>query len=110
MVSNIAFCEDCLLAALALEAARGPDVFLLRCGRAPEAGFEEAGDFLAKNTKDRLRAAPESFLEQLFPSLAAIAGLIASRYSTLCAPRGSLSKAGFVAPAMAFRARARRVT
>ncbi|MGB6325518.1 MAG: transposase, partial [Methylocella sp.] len=30
---------------LALEAARGPDVFLLRCGRAPEAGFiEEAGD------------------------------------------------------------------
>jgi len=41
---------------LALEAARGPDVFLLRCGRAPEAGFiEEATDFLAKNTKGKSR-------------------------------------------------------
>ncbi|MGH6819553.1 MAG: transposase, partial [Methylocella sp.] len=35
---------------LALQAARGPNIFLLRCGRAPEAGFvEEAGDFLVKN-------------------------------------------------------------
>ncbi|MGH6831120.1 MAG: hypothetical protein ACREDG_08200, partial [Methylocella sp.] len=43
---------------LALQAARGPNIFLLRCGRAPEAGFvEEAGDFLAKNTKDKSRAA-----------------------------------------------------
>src|SRR5271156_3918363 len=34
---------------LALQAARGSDVFLLRCGRAPEAGFiEEAADFMAK--------------------------------------------------------------
>src|SRR5580704_2337689 len=52
---------------LALQAARGPDVFLLRCGRAPEAGFiEEAGDFLVANSKAQsraavLRAAPESF-------------------------------------------------
>jgi len=39
---------------LALQAARGPDVFLLRCGRAPEAGFiEEAGDFLAANSMDK---------------------------------------------------------
>jgi hypothetical protein len=38
---------------LALQAARGPDVFLLRCGRAPEAGFiEEAMDFLAANSMD----------------------------------------------------------
>jgi hypothetical protein len=57
-----------------------------------------------------LRAAPESFFEQVFPSLATIAGLIASRYSTLRAPRGGFSKAGFVAPATAFRARTRRVT
>jgi hypothetical protein len=43
---------------LALQAARGPDVFLLRCGRAPEAGFiEEAADFLAANIKDKWRAA-----------------------------------------------------
>jgi hypothetical protein len=39
---------------LALEAARGPDVFLLRCGRAPEVGFiEEAADFLAANGTDK---------------------------------------------------------
>jgi hypothetical protein len=39
---------------LALQAARGPDVFLLRCGWAPEPGFiEEAGDFLAANSKDK---------------------------------------------------------
>jgi hypothetical protein len=56
---------------LALQAARGPEVFLLRCGRAPEAGFiEEAADFLAANTKAQsraacLRAAPESFLERM---------------------------------------------
>ena len=35
---------------LALQEARGPNVFLLRCGRIPEAGFiEEAGDFLASS-------------------------------------------------------------
>jgi hypothetical protein len=106
---------------LALQAARGPDVFLLRCGRAPEAGFiEEAADFLAKNTKDKsrvarlraacLRAAPEGFLERIFPSLAPVAGLIASRDSMLRAPRGGFAKlAGFVAPATDFRARARRI-
>ena len=37
---------------LALQEARGPNVFLLRCGRIPEAGFiEEAGDFLASRRK-----------------------------------------------------------
>jgi hypothetical protein len=67
----------------ALQAARGPDVFLLRCGRAPEAGFiEEAADFLAADTKDQsraacLRAAPESIFERIFLSLAP---LIASRH------------------------------
>jgi hypothetical protein len=101
---------------LALEAARGPDVFLLRCGRAPEGGFiEEAGNFLAKNTKDksraaRLRAAPESFLERVFPSLAAIAGLIASRDSMLRAPCGGFRKlARCIGPAATFQTRARRI-
>ena len=61
---------------LALQEARGPNVFLLRCGRIPEAGFiEEAGDFLASHSKDQPRAAylhalPESFIERIFPSLA----------------------------------------
>ncbi|HUZ90332.1 MAG TPA: transposase, partial [Methylocella sp.] len=91
---------------IALREARGLDVFLLRCGRAPEAGFiEEARDFLAENPKDSSRAAflhavPESFFERLFPSLAPIAGLIASRDLMLRAPRGGFAKlARFIAPA-----------
>jgi hypothetical protein len=101
---------------LALQAARGPDVFLLRCGRAPEAGFiEEAADFLAADTKDQsraacLRAAPESILERIFLSLAPVAGLIASRRLMLRAPRGGFQRlAGFVAPSTAFHTRARRI-
>jgi len=101
---------------LALQAARGADVFLLSCGRAPEAGFiEEAGDFLAKNTKDKsraacLRAAPESFLERVFLSLAPVAGLIASRDRMLGAPRGGFAElARCIGPAATFRTRARRI-
>ncbi|MGH6837402.1 MAG: transposase [Methylocella sp.] len=101
---------------LALQAARGPDVFLLSCGRAPEAGFiEEAADFLAKNTEEksraaRLRAAPESFLERVFPPAAPLAGLIAPRSLLLRAPRGGFQKlAGFVAPSTAFHTSARRI-
>jgi hypothetical protein len=101
---------------LALQAARGPDVFLLRCGRVPEAGFiEEAADFLAADTKDQsraacLRAAPESIFERIFLSLAPVAGLIASRHLMLRAPRGGFERlAGFVAPSTAFHTRARRI-
>ncbi|MGH6835947.1 MAG: transposase [Methylocella sp.] len=101
---------------LALQAARGPDIFLLRCGRAPEAGFiEEATDFLAADSKDQsragcLRTAPESFFERIFLSLAPVAGLIAPRHLMLRAPRGGFQKlAGFVAPATAFHTRARRI-
>ena len=101
---------------LALQAARGPDVFLLRCGRAPEAGFiEEATDFLAKNTKDKsraawLREAPERFIERVFPAAAPLAGLIAPLGLLLRAPRGGFSNlASFVAPSTAFQTRARRI-
>ena len=101
---------------LALQAARGPDVFLLRCGRPPEAGFiAEAGDFLAKNTKDQpraacLRAAPESFLERIFPSLAPVAGLIASRDSILRTPRGGFQMlARCIGPAANLKTAARRI-
>jgi hypothetical protein len=89
-------CEADWLAA-ALQAARGPDVFLLRCGRAPEAGFiEETRDFLTSGSKDRqttacLRCVPETFLERLFPRLAPVAGLIASRDVMLRAPRGGFA-------------------
>jgi hypothetical protein len=101
---------------LALQAARGPDVFLLRCGRAPEPGFiEEAADFLAANSKAQsraacLRAAPENFFERIFPPLAPVAGLIASRHLMLRAPRGGFAKlARCIGPAATFHARARRI-
>lgn len=68
----------------AIEAARGPELFLLRSGFAPEAGFiEEASDFLSLAEGDLraavLRAAPATFAERLFPRAAPLAGLIASR-------------------------------
>jgi hypothetical protein len=99
---------------LALQAARGRDVFLLRCGRAPEAGFiAEAGDFLAKDQPRAayLRAMPESFFERIFPSLAPVAGLIASRDSILRAPRGGFQGlARCIGPAATLRTRARRIS
>jgi hypothetical protein len=72
----------------AIEAARGPELFLLRSGFAPQPGFiEEAGDFLRAGGVDNpgskhaalLRAAPETFVERLFPHAAPLAGLIAPR-------------------------------
>ncbi len=75
----------------AIEAARGPDLFLLRSGFAPQAGFiEEAGDFLRAAGDGAgaagaapLRAAPETLAERLFPRAAPLAGLIAPRYRCL---------------------------
>jgi hypothetical protein len=72
----------------AIAAARGPELFLLRSGFAPQLGFiEEAGDFLRAEGVDNpgrthaalLRAAPETFVERLFPRTAPLAGLIAPR-------------------------------
>jgi hypothetical protein len=99
---------------LALEAARGPRVFLLCCGHAPESGFiDEVNDLLA--AAGRLQAvellvAPESMFERLFPSRARVAGIIASRESLL-----SVSCEGFQALARSLgspatlRTRARRI-
>lgn len=78
----------------ALEAARGPDLMVLRAGHAPEPGFiEEAGDFLSRRGASlgrtaRLHAAPERFLERLFPRFAPLAGVIAPREICLGAPYG----------------------
>ncbi len=72
----------------AIEAARGPELFLLRSGFAPQAGFvEEAGDFLRAEGANKsggaraalLRATPETLIERLFPRAAPLAGLIAPR-------------------------------
>jgi hypothetical protein len=101
---------------LALEAARGPSIFLLRCGQAPEAGFiEEVNDFLSQGATGHLRpaelrAAPENILERLFPSLAPVAGIIASREWLLRAPcEGFQGLARNLGPAKTLRTRARRI-
>jgi hypothetical protein len=107
---------------LALEAARGPDVFLLRSGRAPEAGFiEEAGDFLAGRRDAQasdggsaqaaqLSCAPEHFVERLFPKTAPAAGIIAPRALLLEGPlEGFAGLARFVRPRTTFRINARRI-
>ena len=101
----------------ALEAARGPDLLLLRSGHAPEPGFiEEAGDFVsARGGPSRARAArlyvaPEAFLERLFPRLAPLAGLIAPRDLCLEVPASTFkSLARQVGRAAALRTVARRV-
>lgn len=107
---------------LALEEARGPDVFLLRSGRAPESGFiEEAGDFLAdakgaKASNDerartaRMSCAPESLIERLFPQSAPAAGLIAPRALLLQGPlEGFAGLARFIRPQTTLRTNARRI-
>jgi hypothetical protein len=107
-------CEEDWLG-LALEAARGPDLLLLRSGYAPEAGFiEEAGDFLADAGEGermaRLHAAPATFAERLFPNAAPVVGLIASREFCLRAPSGRFrTLVHCVRPAATLRTRARRV-
>jgi hypothetical protein len=97
----------------AIEAARGPDLLLLRSGRAPEAGFiEEVGDFLlgGGGRAARLRAAPEAFSERLFPGLAPVAGLIAPRASCLRAPSSRFRRlVDFIRPDATLRTRARRI-
>jgi hypothetical protein len=99
---------------LSLEAARGPNIFLLRCGLAPEAGLiEEANDFLLTGGSDRaavMRETAGSPLERLFPSLAPVAAIIGSRDLMLRAPRGGFQNlARQTAPSVIFRTRARRI-
>jgi hypothetical protein len=103
----------------AIEAARGPELFILRSGFAPQAGFiEEAGDFLRAMADGGsgsapaalLRAAPESFAERLFPRAAPAAGLIAPRDQ--CIDKSAEKFAAlvqFIAPATALRTPARRI-
>lgn len=103
----------------AIEAARGPHLFLLRSGFAPQAGFiEEAGDFIKARSASLsgrapaalLRAAPETFIERVFPNAAPLAGLIASRQRCLEASAGRLAAlARSVTPATTLRTHARRI-
>ena len=103
----------------AVEAARGPELFILRSGFAPQAGFiEEAGDFLraladggpGSAAAALLLAAPESFAERLFPRAAPAAGLIAPRDKCLDKSAGKFAAlVQFIAPATALRTPARRI-
>jgi hypothetical protein len=77
---------------------------VMYAGHVPEAGFfEEVEDFLnvrgGSSDARRLRAAPENFLERIFPQLAASVGVIAGRdffqkasmtsFASLVAARGA---------------------
>jgi len=101
---------------LALEAARGPKVFLLCCGHVPEPEFiDEVNDLLASTAAGKLQAAqllaaPESMFERLFPSRARVAGIIASRVSLLCQPyEGFQALARSLGSPATLRTRARRI-
>jgi hypothetical protein len=99
---------------LSLEAARGPNIFLLRCGMAPEAGFiDEANDYLSTGGSDRaavMRETAGSLLERLFPSLAPVAAIIGSRDLMLRAPCSSFQKLSRnLGLAATFRTKARRI-
>lgn len=69
----------------ALAVARGDALMVLYAGHIPEPGFfEEVEDLLAAGlprgeASRLLRAAPEGFIERLFPQLAPGVGLIAAR-------------------------------
>jgi hypothetical protein len=96
----------------AISIARGPDMLLLRSGCALDAGFiEEARDFLRSgSTFAKLRTAPETFVERLFPDMAPLAGLIAPRARCLDAPPGRLDTlARSIGKARVLRSRARRI-
>lgn len=101
--------------AQALKLARGTNVFVLRAGRAPSAGYiNEIGDFLARSDAGLrgalMRDEPESFWTRTFPGLCPVSGLIASRQRMIeagCSDLASLARA--LRPQVALRARGRRV-
>ncbi len=120
-IADHAGCEftECMdpgqILAQSLKLARGPVVFVLRAGRAPEAGFiDEIGDFLARSDAGQrgalMREKPETFWTRMIPVLSPVVGLIASRQRMMEAGRGDLaSLARALRPQVTLRARGRRV-
>ena len=95
-----------------LEAARNPYVLLIRAGRAPEAGFiEELSDFLSAGVRAAvMRDKPTTLVTRLFPGLAPIAALVASRDALLRAEAEDLALLARIArPELTLRCRARAV-
>lgn len=98
-----------------LKLVRGPNVFVLCAGHAPEAGYiEEIGDFLGRSSAGErgalMRQKPESFLPTILPTLAPVVGVIASRQKIVAAnAQDFASLVRHVKPQVALRARGRRV-
>ncbi|HXW72008.1 MAG TPA: transposase [Methylocella sp.] len=99
----------------AARTARGPDIFLLRCGRAPQPDFiEEAKDFLISSRTNGhcaafLRTEPENLFERVVPRFAEVAGVIAPRSAVLAAAGGFQKIVRFLGPSVTLQTRARRV-
>ena len=115
-LAAIAECKDPgQIVAQALKLSRGPVVFLLRAGRAPEAGFiDEIGDFLARSDAGQrgalMRDRPETFWTRTMPVLSPVVGVIAARQRMMEAGKGDLaSLVRALRPQVTLRARGRRV-
>lgn len=119
-IADHAGCDYCesddpsRIVALAVARLRGPHVFVLRAGRAPDAGFiEEMGDFLARGDSARgalLRERPETIWSRLLPNLAPACGLVAPLAVLASSEaRDFAALARAAKPALTLRARARRV-
>jgi hypothetical protein len=97
----------------ALCRARHPHVLLLAAGHAVDRGFvEEVSDLLAYGDPVRarlLRAAPESFVTRLAPSLAAPVGIIARKSAAAAAGAADLATLAKRLGAVDLRSKARRV-
>ena len=98
-----------------LKWVRGPHVFVLLAGHAPEAGFiEEMGDVLNRSNAGArgalMRQKPERFLPTLLPILSPIVGVMSSREKMVQAQAVTFSKlVAQVKPQITLRARGRRV-
>ena len=98
-----------------LKLVRGPNVFVLRAGHAPEAGFiEELGDVLNRSGAGErgalMRQKPETFLPTLIPALSPVIGLMSSREKMLRAQARDFARlVSQVKPQITLRARGRRV-
>jgi hypothetical protein len=98
-----------------LKLVRGPHVFVLRAGYAPEAGFiEEIGDFLGRSGAGErgalMRQKPETFWPTLVPVLSPAVGMISTRSRMVeTGAQNFASLLRQIKPQVTLRARGRRV-
>lgn len=100
----------------AVAATKGQALMILDAGHVPEPGFfEEIEDLLADGLPDQrkflLRAAPDRFIERMFPNLTPASGIIISRF--LCETVGAKSLADLISatkPPQSLQRRLRRIS